>query len=95
MEVIDRKYKILAVNPCNGRIHTEKDAIVFSAKDHAVIHMLSAYRNECIRLKCDEAHLESISLLRDRVIQYQRTHGDKIPDTDTPCEIDRCIGGKL
>jgi hypothetical protein len=33
--MIDRKYKILAVNPVSGGMHTEEDAILFLAKDLA------------------------------------------------------------
>ena len=50
--MIDRKYKILAVNPCSGNIHTEEDSILFLAKDRGVIRMLDTYLDECKRLKC-------------------------------------------
>ena len=90
---IDKKYRILAVNPCNGHIHTEKDAVLFNASDKALLAALDAYSSECRRLGCGEEHLESISLLYARIAEYQKK-SSKIPDTDTPCEIDRCIGGK-
>ena len=93
--IIDRKYKILAVNPCNGHIHTEEDSILFVADDKAVPEMLATYRDECKKLRCDGPHLESIRLLQHRVSVRQSQTGGKIPDTDTPCEIDRCIGGKV
>ncbi len=32
--VIDRKYKILAVNPCSGKIHTEDDSVLFALVVH-------------------------------------------------------------
>ena len=93
--VIDRKYQILAVNPCNGHIHTEADSILFNADDRAVPAMLRAYKRECERIGCEEPHIESISLLHDRVLIRQSKTGGKVPDTDTQCEIDRCIGGKV
>ena len=93
--MIDRKYKFLAVNPCSGNIHTEDDAVVFLAKDKALPYALEEYYRQCKRLQCDESHLESINLLMSRVDNYQANEGSQIPDTNTPCEIDRCIGGKV
>lgn len=90
---IDRKYKIQATNPCSGSTHDETDSILFLAKDRAVPAMLRAYCEECARLGSNPAHIESISLLIDRVEEYQRENTSKIPDTDLPCEIARCIDG--
>lgn len=93
--MIDRKYKILAVNPCSGKHHTEEDSILFCAKDAALPDALKTYRNRCAILGCGDEHLESVDLLISRVMEYQDEHGYKVPDIDTPCEIDRCIGGKV
>ena len=93
--MIDRKYKILAVNPCSGNIHTEDDAILFLAKDLAVLPMLVTYAEECSLLGCEDTHIDSINLLIERVEEYQKAHKIKVPDTDTPCEIERCIRGKV
>ena len=92
--MIDRKFKILAINPCNGKIYTEENAVLFVAKDKALPDALFAYRRACEDLKCDDAHIESIGLLIERVVEFQVEICEK-PDTDTPCEIDRCIGGKV
>ena len=91
--MIDRKYKILAVNPCSGNVHNEEDAILFLAKDLAVLPMLETYVEECNVLGCEDTHIESISLLIERVEEYQRNIKSEIPDTDTICEIERCIKG--
>lgn len=93
METIDRKFKILAVNPCNGHIYTEKDAILLCAKDKAVPAALKSYLAECLRLRCNREHLESIGLLIERVEKYQQTVLVRIPDTIGECEIDRCLNG--
>ena len=93
---IDRKFRILAVNPCKAdHVYTENEGIFFCAHDMAVPTMLRAYYDKCKELGCETEHLESILLLRERVIAYQADNTDKtkIPDTDTECEIDRCIGG--
>ena len=91
---IDRKYKIHAVNPCSRNTHDEYDSILFLAKDKAVLAMLRAYLKESEKLGANPAHLESIGLLIGRVEQYQREVEAKIPDTDLPCEIRRCVDGE-
>lgn len=94
-EIIDRKYKILAVNPCNGHIHTETDGFYVTAKDITAISGIWAMLKAAKEVGCDSAHIESLELLGKRVGEFQAKYGTKIPDTETPCEIDRCIGGKV
>ena len=91
---IDRKYKIHAVNPCSRNTHDEHDSILFLAKDKAVPAMLRTYLKESEKLGANPAHLESIGLLIGRVEQYQHEVEAKIPDTDLPCEIRRCVDGE-
>ena len=91
--MIDRKYRILAVNPCSGNVHNEEDAILFLAKDLAVLPMLETYVEECNVLGCEDTHIESISLLIERVEEYQRNIKAEIPDISSVCEIERCIKG--
>ena len=91
--MIDRKYKIIAFNPCSGNIHTEEDAILFPAQDLAVLPMLETYVEECNLLGCEDSHLESLNLLIGRIEEYQKKVKAKIADTNTPCEIERCIKG--
>jgi hypothetical protein len=91
--MIDRKYKILAINPVSGGIHTEDDAILFLAKDLAVIPMLEAYIVECEQLGCEDSHLDGLQYLIERVDRFQQNVEKKVPDTNRPGEIDRCING--
>ncbi|MBU0665380.1 MAG: hypothetical protein KJ990_12670 [Proteobacteria bacterium] len=94
---IDRKFKFVATNPCKGNVYTEQNAMIFCAKDKALIPTLQAYYVECARLGCGNEHLESIELLMERVKIFQAVGDEEhrhIPDTETDCEIDRCIGGK-
>lgn len=81
MEIIDRKFKILAINPCNGKIYTEKNAMIFCAKDKALIPALQAYAVACHKLGSNQDHIESIRLLIDRVEDYQRYIESRVPDT--------------
>ena len=91
---IDWKYKINALNPCSNNIHSEYDSILFLAHDKAVPHILYAYLNKCKDLKCDYNHIKTVELLIERIKDYQSNIDSKIPDTDLPCEIERCILGK-
>ena len=93
MEIIDRKFKFVATNPCKDNVYTEANAIVFCAKDEALPFALNAYLEKCISLQCGDSHIESIELLLQRVVKYQREVETRLPDTETACEIDRCIGG--
>lgn len=93
-KAIDWKYQITAVNPCSGNMHSQHDAILFLAKDKAVPAMIDAYRAECLRLGANPAHIEAIELLNERVLRYQRNIESKVPDTDLPCEIRRCVDGE-
>jgi len=86
---IDRKFKILAVNPVNGKIYTEENAILLCAKDAAVPSALAAYLEECVVLGANREHIESIELLISRVEDYQEKIEWRIPDTVGE-EIERC-----
>lgn len=91
---IDRKFRILAVNPVNGKIYTDKNALLLCAKDKAVPAALRAYREECIRIGADETHVASIELLIGRVMEFQDyLGGGRVPDTVGE-EIPRCLHGE-
>ena len=90
---IDWKYQIQAVNPCSLNTHDQNDAMLFLAKDRAVPAMLRTYLLECERLGAKPEHLDAIELLIGRVEDHQVNEGSKVPDTDLPGEIARCIHG--
>jgi hypothetical protein len=93
-QTIDRKFIFTAVNPCNGKFYTEENAIVFCAKDAAVPKMLTEYLKKCEIIGCDSNHIHSISLLIERVLEYQEKIEKRVPDTKGECELARCIDGK-
>ena len=93
--VVDRKFVFTAVNPCKGTVYTQENAVVFCAKDMALVPTLKAYKGECVRIGCHREHIDSINLLIDRVITFQKKVEFRKPDTDTDCEIDRCIYGNI
>lgn len=70
---IDRKYIINAENPCSGSKHTEKDSVLFLAKDKAFLEgALPGYREKCIELGSNQEHIDSIDLLIGRVAEFQK-----------------------
>lgn len=90
MNPIDRKYHIQATNFTNGKKYDETNSLLLCAKDKAVPATLTAYRNECIKLGSNKEHIESIDLLIGRVIEYQNTIENHVPDT-LGDEIPRCL----
>ena len=94
MNPIDRKFIITAVNPCKPDMtYTEMHGVYFCAHDEAVPDAIREYRRKCEELGSSPEHLESIDLMLDRILDYQLNINSKVPDTETDCEIDRCIGG--
>jgi len=91
--IIDRKFKFVAVNPCNGKHYTQEDAVVFCAKDKALIPALERYAEECRVIGSNPEHIESVLLLVGRVKDYQAAFGARVPDTVGDCELARCIDG--
>lgn len=93
--MIDHKFKFVATNPCKGNVFTEENAVVFLAKDKALIPALMVYSEECVVLGSNPEHIESLRLLIGRVKEYQANVECRVPDTETDCEIDRCIRGNV
>ncbi|HAS55438.1 MAG TPA: hypothetical protein DCS42_15545 [Nitrospiraceae bacterium] len=93
MEKIDRKFRILAVNPVNGKVYDESNSLLLCAKDKAVPAALAAYELECIRIGANPEHILSVNLLRMRVQGYQEEIESRVPDT-VGDEIPRCIQGE-
>lgn len=97
MEKIDRKFRILAVNPCKpGAVYTEADGFFFKAADAYAVDALEGYISAMIKGekgKVGEVQITSARMLRDRVLQLQSENGSRTPDIEGTCETDRCIGG--
>ena len=91
--MIDRKFKVLAINPCNGNFYTEDTAFLFCAKDKGAIPALKAYIQACKDLGAEDLQIESATLLLDRVIKFQEDVESKVPDINSYCEATRCITG--
>jgi len=60
--IIDRKFKILAVNPVNGHTYTEADSLLLCAKDACTPAALVAYAKKA---DTDGAYFELASAMLD------------------------------
>lgn len=78
---MDNKY-IGDVFKNNGTLVPRDEWIVFRAKDLALIPTLQSYLRECIRLGCDQEHLNGIDKLMQRVYKFQKENPEicKKPD---------------
>ena len=92
MRKIDRKFKILAINPVSRKIYDESNSLLLCAKDKAVPAALKAYQEECVRIGAAPEHIESVRLLLERVQLFQAENECRIPDT-VGAEIPRCLQG--
>lgn len=83
-EQIDRKFIFSA--SCREHDHTydENHAMVFTAKDAALVPMLRYYREHCERIGALPRQLIALDLLIERVIRYQAMNPErvKVPDVD-------------
>jgi hypothetical protein len=59
----------------------------------AVPAALKAYSLECERIGASLEHIQSIGLLRERVMVFQERNGSRVPDTIGD-ELARCLEGK-
>jgi len=91
MEVIDRKFKFKAVSNKSGNKYTEKNALVFLLKDALLPDMLDAYIGLCASKGVDERQIMGTSLLKDRVVKWQRENIKKVklPDVSIGKEEQR------
>ncbi len=85
-EPIDRKFTFCATCCEHGHEHSHMDAMVFLAKDKALVPTLEFYGAQCERLGAKPEQLHGIALLIERVKRYQAEHPDqvKVADVDIP-----------
>lgn len=84
MEILDRKFKFKAVSIRTGKQYTEKNAIVFLAKDALLPELLQYYEKLCKDNEVDELQIKGVQLLIERVRQYQSQYPQKVhmPDVE-------------
>lgn len=78
MAMIDRKFKFRAVSNKSGKVYTEKNAMVFLIKDALLPDLLDAYMKLCVEKNVDHRQVMGVSLLKDRVLAWQRKNIKKV-----------------
>lgn len=78
MEVIDRKFTFKATSIGSGKAYTQKNALVFLAKDKFLPELLDAYYKICVREGADERQIMGVVLLKERVLAWQRKNEKKV-----------------
>lgn len=71
MEKLDRKFTFEAVSIRSGKRYTEKNAIVFLAKDALLPDLLDQYIELCVAKGVDLRQIEGAKLLKERVEKWQ------------------------
>jgi UV DNA damage repair endonuclease len=77
-EVIDRKFKIDAISLNTGKKYTHNNSVLFLAKDELLPKLLDKYHELCVEAKVDNRQLLGVSLLKERVIAWQRKNIKKV-----------------
>lgn len=82
MECIDRKFTFVAVSKKSGKKYTENNAVLFLVKDALLPDLLDKYLELCSKAGVDQRQMTGVSLLKERVLAWQRKHETKvhIPD---------------
>lgn len=86
MESIDRKFMFNAICVEHGHQHDQNDAMIFLAKDKALVPTLEFYKEQCWQFGSKPEQIVGIELLIARVKRYQENHPDKVKvaDVDIP-----------
>lgn len=88
-ESVDRKFKILAINPHKGVIYDDHHAVLFLAKDKVFLETLPTYIENLVKSGADSMQIIGAKLMMERVRQYQERNPDivKVPDIDQAKEV--------
>lgn len=78
VETIDRKFKFTAISQKSGKKYTQNNAIVFLVKDALLPDLLDKYLELCLQKGVDTRQLAGVSLLKDRVLAWQRRNSNKV-----------------
>lgn len=86
---IDRKFSVTAVSRTSYNVYDESNAVVFLARDPALLYALDGYLTGCIALGADVNQIEAVKLLKQRVEKFQSENPVKLPGVETDEEMQR------
>ena len=81
---IDPKYGKVTLE--HGTIGEDEPVVVFRARDRLLPRLLDAYIAMCDRAGSPERHLELIGQAHEAVVEWQKQHPTKVPDSETSRE---------
>lgn len=79
---IDRKFKFVATHKTKGVEFTDREAVVFLAKDNAFPAALQFYREECVRQGAGDLQIKGVDLLIERVALWRKLNPSKCKTPD-------------
>lgn len=82
MEDLDRKFIFTATKTKDGVTVTQKEAIIFLAKDNLLIPTLTYYKELCIRSGASDEQVVGVDLLINRVLTWRNCNQDKLKYPD-------------
>ena len=79
---LDAKFSGVIFKVKDGSIVPDDEYMVFLAKDQAFLPTLKFYREQCVKLRADEEHIEAVDRTIDRLITWRENnqHRLKVPD---------------
>lgn len=82
MEIIDRKFIFVGASRKSQKKYTERNAILFVAHDAVLPDLLEKYQQLCQEKGVDERQLTAVSLLKERVVNWQRKNVKQVRVAD-------------
>lgn len=80
---IDYKFDIYGIRLADAAEYTSNNAIIFCAKDRALIYALNLLIQHCIDMEADGGYVDSLYQLLNKIREFQHIFGNKLPTTTT------------
>lgn len=87
MNKLDGKFKGTLLKVKNNTIVPEDEWVVFLAKDNAFAATLPTYLEHCIKMECDDAQIEAVKKLIERVTDWRKHNVNKLKKPDAVGEF--------
>ena len=82
MEDLDRKFVFRATKTKDATTVTQKEAIIFLAKDNLLVPTLEFYKALCIRDGVSDVQTKGVGLLIDRIVKWRKANPAILDDPD-------------
>ncbi len=82
MEDLDRKFIFRATKTKDATSVTQKEAIIFLAKDNLLVPTLTYYKELCEKSGVSDVQIKGVELLINRIINWRKSNPNKLKDPD-------------